>query len=902
MKRLFLLNALVILMLNAYMQTPADLQEQFIKNGEIYFCIDIGATREIPDLKNVISIDHVTENKVFAYANAYEFDAFRQHGIDFQLLPHPNENFNPLTLDIVQIKNTDTWDFYPTYEAYVAMMHQFETDYPSLCDIDTIGQSVNGRLLLAARISDNVGVDEAEPEFLYTSSMHGDELTGYVLMLRLIDSLLTAYGTDARITNLVDNLDIFINPLANPDGAYNAGNHTVSGAIRYNANGYDLNRNFPDVITGLHPNTQPETYHFMDFAESRHFVMAANFHGGFEVFNYPWDHKYALTADDSWWQLVGHEYADTAQTYSPSGYMTAYDDGIVNGATWYVIDGGRQDYMNYYHQCREVTLEISDTKLIPAGQLPAHWEYNRRSLLNYMEQCLYGVHGIVTDPSTAQPIEAKVYVKDYEIDGDSSWVYTGLPFGNYYRLLYEGTYDISFSAPCYKTKTYVYQDVMNYQSTELNIELEPTIAGFYTPTPIIKTGESLDFFNPCTGPLSWNWSFEGGTPGQSTTNNPSGILYSTAGRYDVKLQVTDGVKEDSVYKKGYVIVADEILMNNGNVNVDYGLFYDSGGENNNYSNYEDYILTIYPELPNSSVKVEFFEFELQSGYNCNSDRLEIYDGCDLVSPLVSQHCDTDKPETLVSTHSSGALTFYFHSNFFSTYPGWKALITNEVKTSELDLTLFLEGPFAQGEMSTAMNSQDILPLQQPYGQSPTTYFGSENVTAIPNPDVVDWILIEVRDAPDATSADASTTFEKLPAFILKDGSVTALDGSSLPKFRNSVVNQLFVAVHHRNHLSMMSAVPLTENAGVYTYDFTDSLSKAYQDGQVEVSPGIFGMAGGDSNSDGKVDEFDKDLNWSVDAGLSGYRGTDLNMDGEINNPDKAEIWNNNTGLESQVPE
>ncbi len=40
--------------------------------------------------------------------------------------------------------------------------------------------------------------------------------------------------------------------------------------------------------------------------------------------------------------------------------MNLYDDGITNGAAWYVIDGGRQDYMNFFHQCREFTLEISD--------------------------------------------------------------------------------------------------------------------------------------------------------------------------------------------------------------------------------------------------------------------------------------------------------------------------------------------------------------------------------------------------------------------------------------------------------------------------------------------------------------------------------------------------------------
>ncbi len=70
-------------------------------------------------------------------------------------------------------------------------------------------------------------------------------------MLHLADYLLKNYSLSGRVKNLVDNLDIWINPLANPDGTYNHGD-TINLPTRYNANGYDLNRNFPDPVT---PNT-----------------------------------------------------------------------------------------------------------------------------------------------------------------------------------------------------------------------------------------------------------------------------------------------------------------------------------------------------------------------------------------------------------------------------------------------------------------------------------------------------------------------------------------------------------------------------------------------------------------------------------------------------------------------
>ena len=130
-----------------------------------------------------------------------------------------------------------SWDYYPTYSQYVSIMQSFADSFPSICKLHNIGTLNSGHEILIAQISDNVGLPENEPSFLYTSSMHGNELTGYVLMLRLIDELLHGYGTSSQYTNLINEVDIWINPLANPDGAYAAGDHTVNGATRYNARG-----------------------------------------------------------------------------------------------------------------------------------------------------------------------------------------------------------------------------------------------------------------------------------------------------------------------------------------------------------------------------------------------------------------------------------------------------------------------------------------------------------------------------------------------------------------------------------------------------------------------------------------------------------------------------------------
>lgn len=453
------------------------IRQVFGEEGEICFTFQADSREQVNSLSSVISIDQVTPDLVVrAYANKNEFDRFISMGLNYKKLPHPGDFNGFLNMkQNIEVREIEEWDFYPTYEGYVDMMNQFAAEYPALCRVSVIGTTNQGRELIVANISDNVGINENEPEFLYTSSIHGDELTGYVLMLRLIDYLLSNYGTDPEVTEIVNNVDLYINPLANPDGTYAGGNNTVNGSRRGNAFFVDLNRNYPDPADGPHPDGnawQTETIVFMEYAEEMDFVASCNFHGGAEVCNYPWDTWAYYCADDAWWQYVCREYADTVHVYAPAGYLTDLDNGITNGYAWYRITGGRQDYMNFFHQCREFTLEISETKLVPPNQLPSFWNYNYRSLLNYIEQCQYGIRGTVKDASTGWPVEAEAYALLHE--ADSSWVYSSLPNGNYHRLLSEGTYTLRYSAPGYEPAVKNGLVVTNRQATVVDVLLTPS--------------------------------------------------------------------------------------------------------------------------------------------------------------------------------------------------------------------------------------------------------------------------------------------------------------------------------------------------------------------------------------------------------------------------------------------
>jgi PKD repeat protein len=677
------------------------LSRLFKERGELYFKFELNSPKEIQTLTKIISVDNVKGNTVYAYANQKEFSRFLDLGYSYETLTPPSMLIIPVMKETVSVKGITDWDFYPTYEAYVDMMYQFQADYPGLCQVVSIGQTVEGRDLLFARISDNVGQEEGEAQFMYTGTIHGDETTGFILLLRLIDYLLTNYASDPRIANMVNNLDIWINPAANPDGTYAGGNNTVYGATRENANWIDMNRNYPDPEDGPHPDGnawQPETIAFMNFAESHRIVSSANTHGGTEVCNYPWDTWPEFHADDPWWQYVCHEYADTAQAYAPSNYMNEYDDGITNGYAWYTISGGRQDYMTFFHQCREFTLEMSDVKLLPANQLPTLWNYNYRSLLNYMEQTLFGISGTVTDAATGDPLVAEIYIAGH--DEDSSWVYSDEATGKYFRLIHAGTYDVTFSAPGYYPQTIENVVVVNRQLTMLNFQLSSgsLIADFTASATNIPVGSAISFTDLSFGnPVSWQWTFEGASPSTSTLQNPANILYSEAGSFDVSLTVSDGTNSQTMTKENYITASVEFLMQNTTITTCSGVFYDSGGASSDYEDNEDYTLVLLPGQTGAKIECQFTSFNVEDETNCDYDWLKIYDGPAVSSPLIGTYCGTNSPGTVTATNTQGALTFVFHSDYSVTESGWSADISctgavlPPVADFTADITSIIEG-------------------------------------------------------------------------------------------------------------------------------------------------------------------------------------------------------------------
>jgi hypothetical protein len=429
--------------------------------------LKVGDRAEQDRVGRIINLDEQTRGlDLYGWAAPEELKELQRLGYDFEVVKDERDP-QVLTMcsdpDGPPFEPPASWNCYPTYSQYVDLMNYYATTYPSLCRLVDIGGTQDGdHHLLALKISDNPDVEEDEPEFFYTATMHGDETTGYVLTLRLAHELLTQYSTDTEISGLVNNLVIWINPLANPDGTFAGGDNTVAGSQRSLSNGADPNRSFPDPRSGDDPGSgswETEVQAMMDLAEAETFVMSANFHGGAEVVNYPWDvwtggdPDYNPHPDDAWYQTVSHVYADAVHVAAPSGYMNGFDNGITNGGDWYTIDGGRQDFMNYYHGCREVTIELSDSKTLDSNQLEAHWGYNRQAMLDFMKEALNGIRGVVTDSVTGDPVAATIKVVGHDDETYKTFAYSDPDAGDYHRPLEAGTWDLEFSAEGYEALT-----------------------------------------------------------------------------------------------------------------------------------------------------------------------------------------------------------------------------------------------------------------------------------------------------------------------------------------------------------------------------------------------------------------------------------------------------------------
>jgi len=283
---------------------------------------------------------------------------------------------------------------YHDYAELTAVVNQVVADHPTIARKLSLGSSYEGRDLMAVKISDNVNTDEAEPEILFNAQQHAREHLTVEMAIYVLNLFTDNYGTDSRITNLVNSREIWVVPTVNPDGSEydiatgsyrswrknrqpNAGSSNV---------GTDLNRNWgynfgccggssgttsSETYRGPSAFSAPETRALRDFVNSR--VV-----GGQQQIKANIDfHTYS--------QLVlwpyGYTTANTATGMTADDYNTDL----------YITDGDSLDWLWATHKIWAYTFEMypgsaSGGGFYPPDEvIPAQTSRNREAVLMLSE-------------------------------------------------------------------------------------------------------------------------------------------------------------------------------------------------------------------------------------------------------------------------------------------------------------------------------------------------------------------------------------------------------------------------------------------------------------------------------------------------------------------------------------
>lgn len=428
------------------------------------------------------------QDHALAYVTPEELTRLKNKGISYKItIPDLNEHFRNFW-----IYNRDA---YHSYQEIVDIADSLATNFPGICSKTLYGVSVEGRELGALKISDNVSVDEPEAEVFFDAGIHGDEIGGPENAIRFARMLCLEYGSDPDITFLIDNREIWIYYMVNPDGRENMS--------RYNSNGVDINRDWGFMWDGEGNSTgiysEIETRALRDCMYENQFVVHTTYHSGTEYISCPWSYRFDAPPDmDHILHLAG--------IYSSvSGYANLeYGQG---SSGMYPINGATKDGNYGTMGSISWSMEISYDKQPPASQIMTFYNYNEPSMLAMIEYSGYGIEGIVTDVNTGKALQATVIVDDlYPVFTDST-------AGDYHKYLIPGTYTLKVIANGYESQEVTGVVVQDLDVTVTDFQLVP-----------LDTPRQYAYRVPACAIPGNNHSDEGNIPG--ILGEPDNINYS----------------------------------------------------------------------------------------------------------------------------------------------------------------------------------------------------------------------------------------------------------------------------------------------------------------------------------------------------------------------------------------
>ncbi|MEV0713848.1 M14 family zinc carboxypeptidase [Asanoa sp. NPDC050611] len=365
------------------------------------------------------AIDYVEHGVLNVTATGTEAAAIQRLGFTLEKVTPPAASGGPTTLAFPPADSA-----YHDYAELTAVVNQVVADHPSIARKLSIGSSYEGRDLMLIKISDNVNLDEAEPEILFNSQQHAREHLTVEMAIYLLNLFTDNYGTDSRITNIVNSREIWIVPTVNPDGSeydiatgsyrsWRKNRQPNSGSSNV---GTDLNRNWgynwgccggssgttsSETYRGPSAFSAPETARLRDFVNSRvvggvqQIKANIDFHTYSQLVLWPYGYTTANTATGMT--------TDDYNTFATLGQQMAATNGYTpeQSSDLYITDGDSLDWLWATHKIWAYTFEMypgsaSGGGFYPPDEvIPAQTSRNREAVLILSEaaDCPYKVIG-----------------------------------------------------------------------------------------------------------------------------------------------------------------------------------------------------------------------------------------------------------------------------------------------------------------------------------------------------------------------------------------------------------------------------------------------------------------------------------------------------------------------------
>lgn len=403
---------------------------------------------------------------------------------------------------------------YRNYSELVEELEILALSYPSLISLEDVSDSW-GKVytdqgnsnyqnyyhdIWVLKLSDNVAIEEDEPNIYYMGTHHAREPISLEVSMAVLWHLLDNYGTDPDITYWIDNSQIWFIPLVNPDGhkivtdeadvwwRKNIRDNDEDGNLDFSTwqgypDGVDLNRNYgyewggtgtsndPLEITycGPDPFSEIETAAIRDLMNSRHFVAGISYHSYSELVLFPYGYNENIYAPD---HLALSDLATSMAVTIPSTYGGHYTPS--NAWQLYPCSGTTDDYAYGVHGTFSYTIELATEFIPPASQVEGICEDNLEAAMILLGRIHRStLTGHITDAVTNEPLAAEIFIEGVDDTGEFRHPYTSdQEFGRYYRILLDGSYDVSISAYGYQTQTFENIQIDNTGQTILNVALQ----------------------------------------------------------------------------------------------------------------------------------------------------------------------------------------------------------------------------------------------------------------------------------------------------------------------------------------------------------------------------------------------------------------------------------------------